>query len=132
MYTYVQLPLRLQQGEAHGDLYVYANKKNLAAKDGPISALLHLDMEHLGPVDVYVSMNDAKVNTKFYLQDDEMLDFIMGHMDILTERLQKRGYNCTFEMQVRNQEEEEQSSIQKLLQQENHIPLAEYAFDIRA
>uniref|UniRef100_UPI0040564CE6 flagellar hook-length control protein FliK n=1 Tax=Acetatifactor sp. TaxID=1872090 RepID=UPI0040564CE6 len=132
LYTYVQLPLRLQNGEAHGDLYVYTNKKHLAAKDGQISALLHLDMENLGPVDVYVSMMNEKVNTKFYLQDDEMLDFLMEHMDILTERLKKRGYQCSFEMQVREQDADEtKTSIQKLLEQENHIPLAEYAFDVR-
>ena len=75
-YTYVQLPLRLQQGDAHGDLYVYTNKRNLAAKDGQISALLHLDMEHLGPVDVYVAMQSERVSTRFYVQDDEMLDFL--------------------------------------------------------
>ena len=132
MYTYVQLPLRLQHSEAHGDLYVYTNKKNLAAKEGTVSALLHLDMEHLGPVDVYVSLHHENVNTKFYLRDDEMLDFINDHMDILTERLQKRGYHCTYEMLVRNQEEEGTDGIRKMLQQENHIPLSEYAFDIRA
>lgn len=131
LYTYVQLPLRLQQGEAHGDLYVYTNKKHLAAKDGQISALLHLDMEHLGPVDVYVSMMNEKVNTKFYLQDDDMLDFMMEHIDILTERLNKRGYQCSYEMQVREQKEEEDNGIRKLLQQENHVPLVEYAFDVR-
>ncbi len=131
LYTYVQLPLRLQNGEAHGDLYVYTNKKHLTAKDGQISALLHLDMEHLGPVDVYVSMHYEKVNTKFYLQDDDMLDFMMEHMDILTERLQKRGYQCSFEMQVREQGEEPKTAIQRLLEKENHMPLAEYAFDVR-
>lgn len=131
LYTYVQLPLRLQRGEAHGDLYVYTNKKHLASKDGQISALLHLDMEHLGPVDVYVSMLHEKVNTKFYLQDDDMLDFMMEHMDILTERLQKRGYQCTYEMQVRLQEEKTSKGILTLLQQESQVPLAEYAFDVR-
>lgn len=131
LYTYVQLPLRLQQGEAHGDLYVYTNKKHLAAKDGQISALLHLDMEYLGPVDVYVAMTNEKVNTHFYLQDDDMLDFIMEHIDILTERLQKRGYHCTFEMQVREQGEKKENVVQKLLQQESHVPLVEYAFDVR-
>lgn len=129
-YTYVQIPLRLQQGEAHGELFVYTNKKHLATKDGQISALLHLDMEHLGPVDVYVSMVQEKVNTKFYLRDDDMLDFIMGHMDILTERLKKRGYQCNCEMLVREQEGQT-NSIHKLLQTETHVPLAEYAFDVR-
>lgn len=132
MYTYVQLPLKLQQGQAHGDLYVYTNKKNLAAKDGQISALLHLDMEHLGPVDVYVAMNASKVNTKFYVQDDEMLDFLEGHMELLTARLNKRGYDCSLDMQVRNKEEDIKSGIRPLLDKQGSVPLVQYAFDMRA
>lgn len=130
-YTYVQLPLRLQNGEAHGDLYVYTNKRNLSAKDGQISALLHLDMEHLGPVDVYVAMQADNVNTRFYVQDDEMLDFLEQHMDILTERLQKRGYNCDFAMQVRDGDAKE-SGLKGLLAKEQAQPIAQYAFDVRA
>lgn len=132
MYTYVQLPLKLQQGQAHGDLYVYTNKKNLAAKDGQISALLHLDMEHLGPVDVYVAMNASKVNTKFYVQDDDMLDFLEGHMELLTARLNKRGYDCSLDMQVRNKEEDINSGIRPLLDKQGSVPLVQYAFDMRA
>ena len=132
MYTYVQLPLKLQQGQAHGDLYVYTNKKNLAAKEGQISALLHLDMEHLGPVDVYVAMNALKVNTKFYVQDDAMLDFLEGHMDLLTARLNKRGYDCSFDMQVRNSEDKLNSGIHPVLEQQGSVPLVQYAFDMRA
>ena len=130
-YTYVQLPLRLQSGETHGDLYVYTNKRNLSAKEGEISALLHLDMEHLGPVDVYVAMRADKVNTRFYVQDDEMLDFLEQHMDILTQRLQKRGYNCDFTMQVRGDESAE-SGLKGLLAKEQTQPVAQYAFDVRA
>lgn len=60
MFTYVQLPLKMANQNAHGDLYVYTNKKNLAKKEGKVTALLHLDMEHLGPMDIYVSMQDKK------------------------------------------------------------------------
>ncbi|MCM1090303.1 MAG: flagellar hook-length control protein FliK [Muribaculum sp.] len=133
-YTYVQLPLRLQQGEKHGDLYVYTNKRNLAAKDGQISALLHLDMEHLGPVDVYVAMQAERVNTRFYVQDDEMLDFLEAHMDLLTSRLQKRGYQCDFSMQIRDAKRSAESGIQGLMAGEQTPPqsIAQYAFDVRA
>jgi len=131
MYAYVQLPLRLKNSEAHGDLYVYSNKKHLASPDGEITALLHLDMEHLGPVDVHVSMKQNDVKTKFYLADDELLDFLIGHIDILTERLQKRGYSCECTLQIREQGTGSNETIQKVLQQEHHVPLAEYAFDVR-
>lgn len=129
MYAYVQLPLRLQQGDAHGDLYVYTNKRSSAAEDGTVSALLHLDMEHLGPVDVYVTLREAKVNTKFYVVDDEILDFIGMHMDLLTERLQKRGYDCSFSMTLR--EKKEDGGLAPLLQQEGGVLLSRYAFDVR-
>ncbi len=130
-YTYIQLPLRLQQGKAHGDLYVYTNKKNLAMKDGQISALLHLDMEHLGPVDVYVAMANEKVNTRFMVQDDSILDFLSEHMDILTERLNKRGYQCSVEMKLRDEQDKEQGGICRLLEKEQSVPLSEYSFDVR-
>lgn len=132
MYTYVQLPLHLQQSEAHGDLYVYTNKRSLADNDGKVSALLHLDMEHLGPVDVYVTLQEAKVNTKFYVADDEILDFIEEHMDILTKRLQKRGYSCSVSMTARGEKEEQDGGgLSPLLQQEKGILLSQYAFDVR-
>ncbi len=135
MYTYVQLPVKLQNSEAHGDLYVYTNKKHLATKDGQVSALLHLDMEHLGPVDVYVAMQNERLNTNFYLQDDEMLDFINAHMDILTERLQNRGYQINCELTVRNtgnaEDENKAVNINSLIEAENNVPIAMYSFDVR-
>lgn len=131
MYAYIQLPLHLNQGEAHGELYVYTNKKNLSAKEGKISALLHLDMEHLGPVDVYVTLEHTKVNTRFYVRDEEMLDFLEAHMDILTERLAKRGYDCSFSMTSREDEQKENSGLGLLMSQERDITLSHYAFDVR-
>lgn len=131
MYTYVQLPLHLQHSEAHGDLYVYTNKRNLAHNDGQVSALLHLDMEHLGPLDVYVTLQEAKVSTKFYVANDEILDFIEAHMDILTKRLEKRGYSCSVSMTTRGEKEEQDGGGLAPLLQEKGILLSQYAFDVR-
>ena len=92
-FTYIQLPLKLNDQSAHGDLYVYTNKKKLASKDGNVSALLHLDMEHLGTMDVHVSMNqESNVTTHFIMQKAELLDFIAEHLPELDDRLNKRGY----------------------------------------
>ena len=136
MYAYVQLPLKLSENNAHGELYVYSNKRHLAIKDGEVSALLHLDMEHLGPVDVYVKMKDTNVNTQFFLQDDELLDFLYEHMDLLTSRLEKRGYNMTYSMKVRGEQEGGGGgniTLQELIQDNSNIPtLVNYSFDVRA
>lgn len=136
LYTYVQLPLKMLGNSAHGDLYVYTNKKNLAAKDGEVSALLHLDMEHLGPLDVYVTMRDKQVATNFTVMDDSILDLIEQHIDILNKRLEDRGYSLKTQMHVKaeNSEEESESSIMQTLlhQQKNISVLSRTSFDMRA
>lgn len=133
MYTYVQLPLQLQHADAHGELYVYTNKRSLAQNNGQISALLHLDMEHLGPLDVYVTLQEAKVNTKFYVADESVLDFLELHMDLLTERLQKRGFDCQCTLSARDAESggEPNSGLAPILRQDGGMLLSQYAFDVR-
>ena len=131
-YVYIQLPLHLRQGEHKtGELFVYTNKKNLARKDGQVSALLHLDMEHLGPLDVYVALKDTKVSTKFYVQNDAILDYLEANMDVLTERLQKRGYDCKCETTLHTELQQTAQAMAPLLKTEGSVPVAQYAFDVR-
>lgn len=134
MYAYIQLPLKMSGSEAHGELYVYSNKKRLSSEDGEVSALLHLDMEHLGPVDVYVAMQYEKVSTQFYLKDEELLDFINDNIHILTDRLKGRGYETTVTASVRNNvENQENSCMKELLKTHSNIPLLSTdSFDVRA
>ena len=132
MYAYVQLPLKFGQERAHGDLYVYTNRKNLSTSGEGVSALLHLDMENLGPLDVYVKLQEARVSTKFYVRDEETLDFLEAHMDILTKRLADRGYSCECSAMTREGEEELQDKgLKPLLEQEKSMVLSHYAFDVR-
>ena len=132
-YAYIQLPLHLRQGEHKtGELFVYTNKKNLARKDGQVSALLHLDMEHLGPLDVYVALKDTKVSTKFYVQNDAILDYLEANMDVLTERLQKRGYDCKCETTLHTELQQTAQAMTPLLKTEGSVPVAQYAFDVRS
>lgn len=131
-YAYIQLPLHLRQGEHKtGELFVYTNKKNLAKRDGQVSALLHLDMEHLGPLDVYVAMQDVKVSTKFYVQNDAILDYLESNMDVLTQRLKKRGYDCNCETTLRTELQHTAQAMAPLLKAESSVPIARYAFDVR-
>lgn len=131
-YAYIQLPLHLRQGEHKtGELFVYTNKKNLAKRDGQVSALLHLDMEHLGPLDVYVAMQDVKVTTKFYVQNDAVLDYLESNMDVLTQRLKKRGYDCNCETTLRTELQQTAQAMAPLVKTERSVPIARYAFDVR-
>ena len=130
MFTYVQLPLKMNGENTHGELYVYTNKKSLAKKDGNVSALLHLDMDHLGPVDVHVSLHGQKVATKFYLQDESAIDFVAAHMHILNERLEKRGYSMQCEL---IEKEQPVNVMEEILEKDKNISLlSNYSFDARA
>lgn len=134
MVTYIQLPLKMAGNQAHGDLYVYTNKKNLAAKDGNVSALLHLDMEHLGALDVYVAMQQNRVSTNFTLQDESALDLIEQHISLLDERLAKRGYDLKAQFHMKEESVEEENGImQTILNQSKNISvLSRTSFDMRA
>ncbi len=134
MFTYVQLPLKLAGNNAHGDLYVYTNKKNLAARDGSVSALLHLDMEHLGPLDVYVTMLQNRVSTNFTVADESVLDLIEAHIHLLNERLAGRGYELKAQMSVKERQEDEETSVMQTIldQQRNISVLSRTSFDMRA
>ncbi|MCR5238474.1 MAG: flagellar hook-length control protein FliK [Lachnospiraceae bacterium] len=104
MFTYMQMPLKMASEAQHGDLYIYTNKKKLASGDGNVSALLHLDMTHLGTLDVHVSMNAEKVvNTHFILQNEEMLDFIAEHLPELDERINRRGYHMRSDVSLNSE-----------------------------
>lgn len=94
MFTYVQLPIRFGDSQAHGDLYVYTNKRNLAHRDGMLTAFLHLDMDNLGSLDVSIALQTEKnqVTTKFYI-DDDSISLVQEHIGELSALLEKRGYN---------------------------------------
>lgn len=130
-FAYVQIPLKLSGQNANGDLYVYTNKKHLSKKDGSISAFLHLDMDHLGSVDVYVAMEGEKVSTNFKVADDAVLDLIEENIDLLNERLQKRGYSLRATIEKSTQETDVLSQMRKDMGQPA-VPIAHYSFDAKA
>lgn len=133
MYAYVQLPLKMSGNDAHGDLYVYSNKKHMASDDGSVSALLHLDMNNLGPLDVYVRMTDMKVSTNFYMADESCIDLIMEHIDELTARLNKRGYQMSYQVLPSEDLKSENRAVDALLQADDKMTtISSTSFDARA
>lgn len=129
LYQYVQLPLKLGGQQANGELYVYTNKKNLAKKNGNVSAFLHLDMEHLGAVDVYVTMQQNKIQTNFRLADEKSLLLLEKNMDLLTSRLQEKGYDTASSVTLL---EEPKSAMEKILETDRNISvIGRQSFDVR-
>ena len=130
---YIQLPLKMAGGEATGDLYVYSDKKSLARQDGTVSALLHLDMKYLGKMDIYTAINSANnVSTKFYLEDESMIDFIAEHIDTLNERLEKRGYSVRSELKTREDLKNTGGGERPMKDPTSSNTISLQSFDVRA
>lgn len=132
MFQYVQLPLQMAGQNANGDLYVYRNKNKKMSEDGSVSAILHLDMDNLGPVDVYVKMKDMKVTTNFYVADDSVLDLINDNIHILNDRLEKRGYSLNVNLMLHGDESGENDAVDELLSVSRTPLLTTNSFDARA
>ena len=130
-YTYVQVPLRMNEGNASGQLYVYTNKKSISDPDKELSAFLHLDLEYLGGTDVSIKMLHRKVTTNFYLDSDESYAMVKQFLPVLEKRLQDKGYNC--ELTV-NSDSKQMNFVAGFLKKD--LPptgqVHRYSFDMRA
>lgn len=130
-YTYVQVPLKMNEKNASGQLYVYTNKKSMSNPDKELSAFLHLDLEHLGGTDVSIKMLHRKVTTNFYLDSDESYALVKQFLPVLEKRLQDKGYNC--EVNV-NSGSKQMNFVAGFLKKD--LPptgqVHRYSFDIRA
>lgn len=131
IYTYVQIPLKMSGQNASGELYVYTNKKNLAEKDGELSAFLHLDMKSLGPTDVSVRLLGHNLETNFYLESDEAYAVIEKNIPVLEAKLAKKGYHC--KTTVIN-EKKHVNFVEDFLKKDQPSAgkLHRYSFDMRA
>ena len=131
MFQYVQLPLKLSGSQAQGELYVYTNKRNLAKKDGMLTAILHLDMEYLGNMDINIALNTntQQVTTRFYIEE-ESVALLEEHMEELTERLMKKGYQTQTYFEKR---ESEKTVFERIEDQAKGMPapLVYQNFDMR-
>ena len=130
-YTYVQVPLKMNEKNASGQLYVYTNKKSMSNPDKELSAFLHLDLEHLGGTGVLIKMLHRKVTTNFYLDSDESYALVKQFLPVLEKRLQDKGYNC--ELNV-NSDSKQMNFVAGFLKKD--LPptgqVHRYSFDIRA
>ncbi|MCR4650849.1 MAG: flagellar hook-length control protein FliK [Lachnospiraceae bacterium] len=130
MYNYVQLPLKLADGRANGDLYVYTRKKRgMVGPDDQLTALLHLSMDNLGNMDIYLTLQNDKLSTRFCMEKEEMIDFIESHIDELNERLAKKGYNVATTVDVMDKTDE--SVTDRIVHEEKNLLLSTQSFDAR-
>lgn len=92
MLSYIQIPIKTEEGHGNSQLYVYNKNKSKLEKEGPLTAFLHLDMENLGGTDVNIKMEKNSLETRFTLFDPVSQKIVSQHINELKERLEKAGY----------------------------------------
>lgn len=130
MFTYIQLPMKLKEETAHGDLYVYTKKKNLMNHPKKLRVLLHLDLTHLGSMDIHIDLNEQKLDTKFYFTKEDAKKLIETNIGLLETTLLEKGYLPTSHF---FKKEQNIDIVKDFIEQDTpNTTLKRYSFDIRA
>ncbi|MBP5596163.1 MAG: flagellar hook-length control protein FliK, partial [Pseudobutyrivibrio sp.] len=98
MYNFVQIPLKMYNQNTDSMLYVRQNKKSSYEAGEEITAFLHFDMEHLGSTDVFIRLKENNVGCKWKLASEESMKLIEDNLDILTARLEAKGFSVKSEV----------------------------------
>lgn len=129
-YQYVQLPVKLQQQNAHGDLYVMTRKESLRRHPDSLKALLHLDMDHLGSLDIHIIRENTSITTKFFVDEKDTLALLEKNINLLQDALNEQGFSFSSEFSMK---EKDFDLVNDFMNAEAPVgTIARYNFDLRA
>ncbi len=129
-FIYSQIPVKLSENVTNSELYVYADKKKLAQKKDAVSVLFHLDMENLGPTDVYVSLTGKKVHAVFTLQNQQSVRIVASNMSELADKLSKKGLELSHEVK-KKPEVLKSPVVKEIIDPDAEKSVKRYNFDVR-
>lgn len=101
-FSYFQLPLKLPTQDAHADLYVYTQKERLKKHPDQNSVLLHLDLEHLGEIDIRIERNKNDILTNYSVNGKDSVNLFQINTNMLKNALNHLGYSCQIQIQEKD------------------------------
>jgi len=127
---YTQLPLQLSKQMTNGELYVFSKKREFHPSE-EINLLFHLDMDHLGSLDINLTMQNNKIRASFFVEDADVAALLKENMPFLTTALQAKNYILSSD--VKQSKKDEHFDLIKDVLDGNHsiTPIGRYSFDIR-
>ena len=129
-FQYIQLPLKLQNQNAHGDLYVMTRKESLKKNPGSLKVLLHLDMDHLGMLDIQISKEHNTVNTNFFVSSEEVKNLLDKNIELLRDALNEQGYALSAQLSLK---EKSMDVVKDFIAADAPVgTITRYNFDLRA
>lgn len=129
VFNYLPLPIQFKNQDAHCDLYVLTRKKALNDQSNGLSVLLHLDMEHLGSLNIHLNMKNKNIAGKFYIEDLSSVELLSTHMETLVYNLKKKGYD--FEPEVISSYEKPNFTKDFIANELKDNDFSRYTFDVR-
>nr|MDE6567945.1 flagellar hook-length control protein FliK [Lachnospiraceae bacterium] len=132
-FSYMQLPLKLPNQNTNSELYVYTQKNQRRMNPEKMSVLLHLDLEHLGSVEIRLDKNKQDIQANFRLTEDASIDLLRTNAGLLRDSLGSLGYQTNI---VVSRQEEEPVTMDDFLNTKIKTNATEemkrFSFDIRA
>lgn len=131
-FAYMQLPLKLSEQNAHGDLYVMTRKNALKKSKDNLRVLLHLEMDSLGLLDIHITKERTNISTKFYVAKDSARKLLEKNAELLKDAINEQGYSFSSEFLAK---EKDIDLVHDFIENESPGPvgnITRYNFDLRA
>lgn len=131
-FAYMQLPLKLSQQNAHGDLYVMTRKNALKKSKDNLKVLLHLEMDSLGTLDIHITKDHTSISTQFYAAKEAARKLLEKNVELLKDAINEQGYSFTSEFLAK---EKDIDLVHDFIENDSPAPPAavkRYNFDLRA
>lgn len=131
-FAYMQLPIKLSEENAHGDLYVMTKKDALKKSKDNLKVLLHLEMDSLGTLDIHITKEHTNISTKFFVEKESARKLLEKNADLLKDAINEQGYSFTSEFAAK---ENDIDLIHDFMDTNSPAPvgnITRYNFDLRA
>ncbi len=131
IFPFIQIPVKLQEENAKGELYVFEKRKKYHP-DEPLTAVLHLELEHLGTTDIKVTLLNSKVTAYFEVFDDKAANIFKEEIPALSQRLKALGFTLDSDFKVREAENNDKPLLYQFLEAHSPKAYSRYTFDVHA
>lgn len=131
-FAYMQLPIKLSEQNAHGDLYVMTKKDALKKSKDNLKVLLHLEMDSLGTLDIHIVKEHTSISAKFYTAKEPARKLLEKNAELLKNAINEQGYSFTSEFVPK---EKEVDVLHDFIEKDTPAPvgnITRYNFDLRA
>lgn len=135
IYPYVEIPVRLNDSRTEAGLYVYSKDKGRRIDPENCTALLHIDMPHLGLIDIRLKLSGRALGMMFS-SDEEPMRLLESEIGELVSSLEEKDYTVTPRFEVRGTDDsgvikESNASKEDVSEEQGYDP-GNKSFDVRA